>query len=278
MKKMGGFALGMLLVCLLGLLPGTNALRVSADGPVTYTIQYVESAGEWRFQPNYPWDDQGYHRELYYLHQDMKDGDKLVVMASGHDLLLELTQHLSNLTFENTPNAVVSANGIDECFVLKDSVAAISGNVTRAYVYDNARCTFNQNVEYLEISGSFPLKATVSVGGTVGHLLAKDYDRVHYEFYQFAAGTLSIVDGALKTDAANYSTQPGQEPAAAPEAVTSAPAAPAAEASTESAAPAAPAADEYDEVPKTGDTTSYVWLLGIAAVCLLGGYRLRRSR
>lgn len=270
MKKMKSMALGLVLVCLLALLPGRNAIQASAEEPTTYTLKYSETDGAWKYQPIYPWNESlgsGWASGLEY---SIKDGDLLVIMASDKPLTLTLTQHLSNLTFENTPYAVVTANGYDDVYVLENSVAAVNGDVKNAYVYDNAICTFNDNVEYLEVvCRTFPLKQNVTVGGTVGHVKAYDtaenYNRVHFEYYQVAAGKFSIEDGNLKTAAAYYSTTP----AAAPETAqpdTTQPGTTASQPSSE---------DEYDDVPKTGDTTNYGWLLAVAAVCLISGIGVR---
>lgn len=271
MKKMMIMTLGLVLVCLLGLLPETNVIRVSAEESVTYTLKYSETDGEWKFQPNYPWNDSGDSGLLSDMKSKIKDGDKVVIMASHAGLNLNLTQHLSNLTFENSPNVIVTANGIDDCYVLKGSVAAVNGDIKNAYVYDDARCTFNNNVEYLEIiSSSFPLKANVTVGGAVGHLKAYDDVRVHYEWYQFRAGTLKIENGDLKTSDTNYSAMPASATLQPAEAQ------PEADVTQSSAAAGQPSsADEYDDVPKTGDTASHGWLLAVAAVCLFGGICVR---
>lgn len=266
MKKIKMIALGLALVCLLGLLPDTNVIQASADEPTTYTLKYSDSDGAWKYQPNYPWNDSLGSGWASNLGSEIRDGDSIVVMASANRLELKLTQHLSNLTFQNAPNAVVTAGGIDDVYVLENSAAAINGNVKNAYVYDNAVCTFNNNVEYLEIvCTTFPLKATVTVGGTVGHLKAYDTAenknvRVHYEYYQIAAGKLSIDKGSLKTDAAYYSTAP------APVSDT---------AQAAGVTPQTSSDDEYDKVPKTGDTTSHGWLLAVAAVCLISGIGIR---
>lgn len=266
MKKIRMMALGLVLVCLFGLLPEKNVIQASADAPITYTLKYSDTDGSWKYEPNYPWDDSLGSGWISSLGGVIKDGDNVVIMGSDQGLILQLTQHLGSLTFKNSPNVIVTANGIDEVYVLENSVAAINGDVKNAYVYDNAICTFNNNVEYMEVvSVTYPLKATVTVMGTVGHLKAYDIAdnnnaRMHYEFYQFAAGKLNVEKGTLKTDAAYYSTEPAPVSDAAQ----------AAEAAAQTSA-----ADEYDKVPKTGDTTNYGWLLAVAAVCLTGGVCVR---
>ncbi len=209
MKRIKRLALLMAAVCCLVLLPSFTSIEASAaePNPITFTVRYIESAGEWRFEPNYPWSDSVYHRELYYLKRDIRDGDKIVVMADSHRLELEVGVRLSNLTIENAPSAVVSAKGgIDECHVLKNSVAAISGDIKNAYVYDNAVANFNNNVENLWIKGSFPLQATVAVVGTVEHAQASDNLRTHFDLYSFGANTFRMENGTVKTAASLYST------------------------------------------------------------------------
>ena len=277
MRKIRIAVVGVMLVCLLGFLPDANALQPSADGPTTYTVKYVESAGEWKYQPIYPFDDSLGSGPLHVMQQELKDGDTLVISGSEKNLELKLTQHLSNLTLEGGTTAVVTTGGVDECYVLQDSVAAINGDVKNAYIYDNAACTFNNNVEYMEIVSSkdWMLKATVTVGGTVGHL--KGYDlsggtsRLHYEHYQFTAGSLKIENGDVKTVPGQYSSQP-PAPVVSPQPEALTP-----DAAQSAMAPQNLAADAYDDVPKTGDTTSYAWLLGIAACCLTGGMLLGYS-
>ncbi len=52
----------------------------AAEQPVTYAVKYVDSMGDWRFQAGTSTFDEGVgHRELYYLHQQLKEGDLVVV-------------------------------------------------------------------------------------------------------------------------------------------------------------------------------------------------------
>lgn len=257
--------------CLLSL--ASLSLTANAEEPVTYYVRYIDD--EWRFQTGSVWDEQGFHRELYYLKQDIKDGDLLVIDGTGARLILDLNVRLSNLTSCHANEAIVTAKGIDNCYILENSVFAVNGDVTNAYVYDNARCTFNNNVTNLEIIGKENLlKATVSVMGTVNHLKGQDGVNLHYELYDFASGKLVVENGSIKTDAAYYSTTPQSTTAAAPSTAAPASSAPAAQAP--SAAANTAASSEYDDVPKTGEANICIWLLGIAAVCLLGRYELNK--
>lgn len=263
-KKMVSMLVAIALLCLVPL--SSNTLSVRAAEPVTYCVKYVAANDEWRFQVGSAWNDSTSHRELYYLKQDIKDGDLLVVEGSGGSLNLEVNVRLSNLTF-NHGNGVVTAKGIDACYVLKDSTCAVNGDVTNAYVYDNAVCTFNNNVGYLEVTGSYGVSETISSLGTVGHVKGILDTRVFYDVYNVAAGKLSIENGNLKTDAQYYSTTPAADTSSAS---TDTPAT--------TPAPAAPSnTGEYDDVPKTGETNIIFWLLGIAAVCIAGSYSLKKS-
>lgn len=259
MKRMKKVLAVMLSLCMMFTASCMAKLTVQAEGATTYTLKVVDD--EWRFQPNYPWDSNVQHRELYYMHQNLKDGDKIVVSDTSKKLDLTVDKKLSNVTIEFASNAVIAAPGYEEVYVLNNSAAAINGDVDKAYVYEASSVNFNSNVNYLEVNAQFPLKANVGVMGTLNHLKGQDPKRVHYELYNFAAGKLSIVDGEIKTDSAFYSTAAG--------ATVTAPVA----ATTTVATPSA--ADELDDVPKTGDIVTYYWILGLAVVCLVIGIVLK---
>lgn len=260
MKKLTKIVSLLFAVAICVLLPDAAALTASAEEPVTYYVKYLADNNEWRFQLGSAWNDQGYHRELYYLNQDIKDGD-IVVVDGNSSSVLEIPVHLSNLTFYMGTSAVVTAKSIDECFVLRDCVCAINGDTSVAYVYDSARCTFNNNVGTLNVLNDATrndslLRSTVTVGGTVDHLIGHDGAKLHYELYSFAAGKLVVENGDVKTDTSLYSTT---APAAGSTQNTSS------------------SADEYDDVPKTGDSTLIFWLLGISAICFAGRYSLKKA-
>lgn len=234
-----------------------TSLTAQAAEPVTYYVKYVESINEWRFQTG-TWQDNGYHRELYYMQLDIKDGDLLVI--NGHvPFDLTVNVHLNNLTIVHSVDTVVTAKGIDNVYVLNGSTCAINGDVTSADVYEASVCNFNNNVGTLRILSEKEdiLKASVAVLGTVDHLYAGGKSYKHYEFYSFAANSLRIENGALKTDKAKYSDTPSATPTT----------------------PSKPSnSDEYDDVPKTGDIRfNPLWLVCIAGVCLAGAYKLKKN-
>ena len=75
-QKMRKFVTLLALAAILVGVPGLCSLEVSAEGPVTYSVKYVPASGEWRYQANTStFDDNAYHRELYYLRQELKAGD-----------------------------------------------------------------------------------------------------------------------------------------------------------------------------------------------------------
>lgn len=266
--------------------PGLGKITAKAAEPTTYVLNYTASSGEWRFKLASSWSEEVQDRELYYLQQDIKDGDYIVIDNDNdcNPLNLKVSVRLGNLTVKSaTKTPVVYANGYDSVYVLDGTTAAVNGDVAHAYVYGSAKANFNNNVDTLEMIGvssdkSNNLHATINCVGTVNHLIAKDNrdQSTFYEAYSFAAGKLVIDDGSLKTEDKYYSKT---APAATAEPAS---AAPAAEQPAQTTAPAASASQStassaYDDVPKTGETSAMFWLLGAAVVCLAGGYTIRKK-
>lgn len=282
LKKLGAL---MAAVLLCTLLPGTVKLTASADTPVTYYIKHVDDDAGWKFQTG-GWSDEAYNRDLYYMQEEIKDGDIVVIDNNGSDEFINLTftKRLSNLTIVKDSHAVIAAPSIDEFFALAGSSSAITGDVSHAYLYDNAGVTFHSSVNILDIIDTrAELTGTVTVAGTVGHATCKtESGYIYFETYNVAANKFVVEYGSLKTDAAYYNTTPTAEQ---PADNTSAAAAPAAD--TSSTAPvadtsaatqqAASSADEYDDVPKTGESSVLFWLLGTAVVCLAGSRALKKA-
>ncbi len=264
------------LFCILPIL--SQPLTAQASEPTTYYLKYINN--EWRFLKNITvWDETGFHRELYYMHQDIKDGDTIIIDSPAN---IDLTVYvkLKNLTVLNSTLAVVHATSYDEVFVANGSSAAINGDVTNGTVFNGGSVNFNNNIQNLRVEGVSSVnvlgnagniliydpndpEANISCSGTVDYVKAYDDDYLYYEAYTFAADTFRTTRGNLLTEAKNYSTT---APTAAPS-VTS---------STTPAAPSAPA-DDLDEVPKTGDfSVSPLWFLALAAVCMFGYVKLER--
>jgi hypothetical protein len=260
------------LFCILPLL--SQPLTAQASTPTTYYLKYVDN--QWRYLTNVTsWDETGFHRELYYMHQDIKDGD-IIIVDGNERLELSVNATLSNITILHTPLAVVTAKGYDEVHVASNSSAAINGNVKSAIVYDGCAVNFNNDIQNLRVEGtssvnilgnakdlvvyaSYDPTANIVCEGVVDHVKTYDDYRTYYEFYSFAKGSLNIMNGSLMTDASNYSKT-------APAATT-----------TPSTSTSKPAAGELDDVPKTGDfSVSPVWFLGLAVVCMLGYRKLER--
>lgn len=271
MKKLKKMLSMLMVAAICVLLPNSNLLTASAAEPVTYCVKYLANDGQWRYMEGSSWTEGGYHRELYYLYEAIKDGDSIVIDGANPGFVLEVPVRLKNVTLLHGAAAVVTASSIDECYILRDSVGAINGNVTTAYVYDNGTCTFNNNVGTLTIlNDSFLvndtlLHGTVTVNGTVDHLIGKDNIQLHYEHYNFAAGKLVITNGDVKTDAAYYSNTPSGTSSTQTTTTQSTPS------STDSG-------DEYDDVPKTGDSSLIFWLLGISALCFAGSSLLKAKK
>lgn len=259
MKTMKRVFAVMLGLCLMFTAFCFTKVEARAAESVTYTLRVVNN--EWRCMAGYPWNDSGIHLGMVFMEQYLNDGDKIVVDDDSMELHLTVEKRLESITFAKSKLSVIYAPGIDNVYVLDNSVAAINCDVKNGYVYQNATANFNNNLDYLEVyNKTSPLQASVYVGGTVGHVKAYDAEKTHFEFYDFTRGTLHIDKGSLKTNATLYSNVPVATPAPTAAPVTK---------------PSASAADELDDVPKTGDMPTYYWMFGLAAACLVMGMGLK---
>ncbi|MBO4982331.1 MAG: hypothetical protein J6C84_10670 [Lachnospiraceae bacterium] len=275
MKKFQKFVSLLSAAALLAMLPGSNTLTASAAEPTTFCVSYDEGDDAWYYQR----DTSEYNpnievKEAFQLKDVIKDGDIVVVVGISDDTGLDLdlsNVRLSNLTIAQAATVVVRTKGVDECYVTTDSVAAITGDVSRAYVYNEGSVTFNSNVSYLEIIGTNDVHANIYVHGTVSHVKAVDEASiVCYEYYDFAKGKLEISDGSVQTDEAYYSKTPS--------ASSTQNTAPATQDSQSSAPAPGNTSGAYDSVPKTGEAfPAYLVLIAIAAVCLAGRSVCKRA-
>lgn len=287
------------------LMQNTDLPQVSAAEPVTYSLKYVEANNEWRYHVG-PWDDNNSgHRELYYLKESIKDGDVIVVEGGDQGLTLELPVNLSSITFNHSHLAVITAKSVENVYVLRDSVAAINGDVKNAHVYDNAVVNFNNNVTNLYITKEICGQQTIAVVGTVDYVKTSDAEKIYNEMYNFQANSFRQEEGILKTDASKYSmvpvptapVVPGDPAATLPvvpvdptvtlpvvptvpvdptvtvPVVPTAPVTPVAP-----VVPVTPADSLYDDVPKTGEPLALPGLLVMGAgICFGGAYLLKRK-
>ena len=279
MKRLKKFVTLFMLAAVCLAVPGFGKMTVKAAEPTTYVLNYTSGSGEWRFKLASSWSEDVQDRELYYLQQDIKDGDYIVIDNDDacNPLNLNVSVRLGNLTVKSAVKTpVIYAKGYDSVFVLDGTTAAVNGDVSHAYVYGSARANFNNNVDILEMIGtsndkSNNLHAYINCTGTVNHLIASDNrdQSTFYDAYNFAVGRLVIEDGSLKTEEQYYSKTASAE--------TPAPAAAGQPAQASAAPSQAAASSDYDNVPKTGERPVMFWLLGAAVVCLAGGYTLRRK-
>ncbi|MBQ2803288.1 MAG: hypothetical protein IJF07_05250 [Lachnospiraceae bacterium] len=274
MKKFTKIIALLAAVCMLVMLPNVNLLTVFAAEHTTYCLQYRPENDSWRYQVGSSWEDGGEDRDLYYLNEAIKDGDYIVIdgtpSSSGN---LEFNVRLGNLTITHaTSTVVVTANSIDECYILNDSVAAINGNVTNAYVYDHATVTFNNNVNTLKLLGS-DIVPIISCAGDVAHVICQKGDEVLYEAFNFATGKLYIENGVIYSNEAHYSKTPvAQQTPATTQATNQQASAPTTSTSSQQGA----ASSEYDDVPKTAHSTYVYYLIGFAMLCLGGSIILKK--
>lgn len=195
--------------------PGFCSMEAQADGPVTYAVKYMPGSKEWRYQSNTStFDDKAYHREMYTLRLELKDGDSVVIYNDSSSVpSLDLgTTRLNNLTVTgSSSHEIIFSGDIDQCYLLDGAYCSINAYAANVHVYDNVTCNFNKNVGELNLYPQKGMTANIGCVGTVDHLYAVDRntDRVLSSLYNFQAGTFAMKDGVLTTDKSKYSTSPG---------------------------------------------------------------------
>ena len=276
---------------MLTFLPNANVITASAEEPVTYYFMYSESDGDWRYQLGSAWDYGAESTPSYYLNENIKNGD-IVVVGNGSIHMLTINVHLSNLTITNNTDmlAMISVTGgIDACYFTNNSCGSVTGTVANAYVYGNSLANFNNNVGNLYIYelDSDPAP-TVGVTGTVSYFVSEDSDGSRkYYGKNFQADTFYMENGELQTDSGKYTQDisdspassatpaPTVQPASTPQPASTAQ--PAASTAQPASSKSGTSSDEYDEVPKTGETSFALWLCLAAALCFTGSLFLRKS-
>ncbi len=257
--------LSVLLAAAILMIPCMSPITAKAANPTTYYVRYLEDQNVWRFQTGSSWDEEQYPRDLYYMSQELIDGDIMVIDGPGQSLTLNVPVKLSNLTIRPTGTALITTKGIGELYVLKDTVGSITGDITNAYIYENARVNLNSNVGKLTVSADSNVTATITVEGTVGSATITEGSKTLYEFANFPKKTYVQESGFVRFPVETYLVGANNKPAAP--AATAAP-----------AKPAKPAASgDYDDVPKTGDSFSSLWYLAAAVVCFGGCLAIRRK-
>ena len=292
MKKVKGMILFLLTVCVLAVMPMAMKMDVNAES-VTYSVGFDDS--DYKFQIGYPWDEDAQHRELYYLEQDIKDGDKIVIYPSASGVKLNLNARLADVTVNQATDVVVTAKGYDAVYFLTGSTGAANGTVSKGVAYGGTKVNFNGsvgtgivyeesslnfqgNVERLEIYGEDQPKANVEVAGTVNTLVVQGGSHVDYLIQNIHEGKMKMEDGHLRTSSKYFNARfDGSEAETMSEFTKN-------QAAAAPATPAAPAAgngntsNDYDAVPKTGDTTNaFAWLMAAVAFAVVAVYARKRS-
>ncbi len=240
------------------------AMTASAEGGTTFYIQYVPALDEWRCAQD-SWTEGTQGREFYYLERDIKDGDTIVVTTNAtKQCIINIPEvQVGNFTVLGASTVVLHAKGVDEAYILQGGVAAVNGDVKKAFVYDRSTVNFNNNVDYLEVNSTIAenkVHANINVVGTVNHMISYDYNKVvRFDCYSFKPGVFTMFQGNLNVLPENYSlTAPAVTPVA----------------------PSKPAAgsDDYDEVPKTGEMPlPYVPVMCVLALCVAGKFALKKT-
>lgn len=256
-----------LVLCVTPLL--ANTITVHAEGtPTTFYVKYVDNLDSWKFQTG-GWSDDAHPRDIYYMHEEIKNGDLLVIdggSSAQKSITLEVKVSLSNLTVTYSDAALITAQSVDSFYALNDSISVVNAPVKNAFVYDYALVQFNGDVENLEVISSKGelLHATVGAAGTVNHVKAYSPSHTHFELYGFTKASLDIKEGALKTAEGSYSKTPVSTT------TTTVPSSTSASSGSDSG--------EYDEVPKTADIRiNPIWFVAIAVLCLAGKHYLAKE-
>jgi len=213
------------------LLPESASLKAEAAEAKNYAVKFLpdqnKGKGEWRWQEGSEFDEEKGHREMYYLLEQLQEGDKVAVYnESDGNAVLDLgSVKLGVLTICHPKLAIVHTGGISECQILNSSVCSISGDIDHAYVYDVTAVTFTGNVTELEAISTAKddsFHSVIGCHGEVAHYKAyAEYaNRTFHNIYNVQKGKLLVEDGSLKTQDNYYSTTP---PAASVPQVTTAP-------------------------------------------------------
>lgn len=273
MKKIKMFAAVLATVLGLSMIPAVNVVTAEAAEPATYYVKYNVEKGDWLFQDNTStsaYNDDAAGREMYYLLNNMKDGDVVVVSNdTGGAPLLDLGDvHLGSLTITNGQFTMVKVGSVDNFFANNGSYSSITGKITNAYVYLNTITNFNSEVKLLSL---YYDRDNPDNAPTIGcdkkveqvNFCSDSEDWTYDKIYDVTA--LSIENGVLLTSEGNYSREP----------VTTSTGTPAKNSSATGSS--ASNNSEYDDVPRTGQNNVYPWLLGAAAACFVGSGLLRKT-
>lgn len=279
LKKMKLFVSMLAAAAILVLLPGSTSMTASAEEAKTYSLKYIGGdINDWRYVSGSTFEDGMYHRELYYLKLDeLKDGDHIVIYAgdTAANMELDLSNYkLGSLTVYQNATAVVFTDGIKDCYVLAGAYTAINGDVTNAHLYDNVTCNFNNNVQDMVLHVSGDPHSNIACAGTVGmfQILEDNTNHSRGVFYDIPNNTMKYVNGTVQFP--NWSPEPTEAYLQAKAAAGETTAAP------EATPASAGGSSEYDEVPKTGESSQMVWLIGLlgaAAILFAGSYGLYKK-
>lgn len=263
MKKIKMFAVLLVTVIGLTIIPDANTMTAEAAEPITYAVKYIVDGdkGQWLFQTatNY-YDEDSIGAELHSLLYYLKDGDIVVVYNDVENApLLDLGNvRLGNLTIVSYQFSMVKVGSVDDFHANPGSRSSITASITNAHVYYNALCNFNNDVKILNVyydEDDEDNAPTIGCAQKVDQLNFRSFKEpahISESFYNFETNSLHIVDGELQTDESKYSREP---------VATSTPSSTTGSTSSNSS--------EYDDVPRTGQNNVYLWLLGAAAACFI---------
>lgn len=275
MKKLFAFFTAALF---LALSLNVNTLTAEAADPKTYYVKYYPDKKAWYYQPGNTWSEEIAGRELYYMTLDFKDGDYVVVEGHGDFPHLNLDFHLGNLTVVTGTALAIECKSIKDCYVLIEAVASITAPVENGYVYSKAKANFNSDCYNLELVYDMEPNMGVNVVGKCNYFYCHNNTHTKYMLWDFTQ-PITFADGYLHTPYWAYKIEAPaggvQTPSLAPEATT--PAEPTPAPAQEAPATTTPVQGVLDDVPKTGQSYNYIVAFGVAALCLVGSYSLKKK-
>lgn len=291
-KKLKLLASMLAAAAILVLLPDSGAMTARA-AVNTYSVKYLGgNTNAWCYVPGSTFDEALYPKGVDVLKVlDLQNGDNIVVYPNDSAAATELDLSnfkLGSLTVHQNTEAVILTGGVENCYILPGARAAVNGDVTNAYLYDNTTCTFNSNVLDMVLNFSDTPKSNVTCAGTVGCFqMAADNAAPTGGLYDIPKGSFNLKDGTIQFGIWSSTPSEAYLQAKNGDAAGSPPAADApAAADTPAPAPETPAApapgtpDEYDRVPKTGENDLSLLLAGLtgtAALLLTASFCLCRK-
>lgn len=187
----------------------------------SYTVRYVPEKGEWRVQQRNSWDPSAESNNIDYLWGNIQDGDWVYIIGDEYSPAfgdLKIYKKLANLfIFAVTGGINIdSTQEISDVYVLKGTVATLSGIYETVRVYDDSSCNINCDVKKLLVSGETCMKMNINVSGKVDFCQIEDRGNVIDTIYNAGPGEIVFVDGVFQGSGNHNNTPDIPEPVPVP--------------------------------------------------------------